>query len=366
MSKILVIGGSRFIGKHILKKLGEKNHEILVLNRGNVPNENYLPDNATHTVIDRNNEGSFASAVEGQTFNIVYDISCITKQHAEIALNCLKGRVDRYVFISTGGVYDPDPQVLIQIPVEEDHPYPTITEDTHPYIRDKTQAELVLFAGYNKDKFPLTVIRPTFVYGPENYVYREAYFFDRISRDRPTLIPNGGHGIFDMVHVEDLADMTIILGEANSEDVEGRAYNGSSGFMLSGNMYANVVGQITGKNVDIVHFETKLLSELKWPRTKLLYPYIPEGVFGISSQKFERQFSYSPQFNYTTGFKSSYGWWVKNKGDEPDWELEDVLISLVKESNQESPDQNKITEFKSQITEILKKDQEGKENSSNE
>ena len=73
MVKILVIGGSRFIGKHILKQLSQKKHDVLVLNTGNVPHEKYLPENATHAVIDRNDEKSFANPIKDRFFDIVYD-----------------------------------------------------------------------------------------------------------------------------------------------------------------------------------------------------------------------------------------------------------------------------------------------------
>ena len=63
MKKILVVGGSKFIGKELLKKLSTKNDEIVVINRGTVGKEEYLPKNARHISVDRNDKEEMKKAI---------------------------------------------------------------------------------------------------------------------------------------------------------------------------------------------------------------------------------------------------------------------------------------------------------------
>src|SRR5207244_13078633 len=53
--------------------------------------------------------------------------------------------------------------------------------------------------------FPITILRPTVIYGPHNYLYREAYVFDRAEARRPIPVPGDGKSVTHVVHVDDVA-----------------------------------------------------------------------------------------------------------------------------------------------------------------
>ncbi|MHA2249378.1 MAG: NAD-dependent epimerase/dehydratase family protein [Candidatus Kariarchaeaceae archaeon] len=345
MTSILVIGGSRFIGKTLLQKIKDKGHKITVINRGNVPKEKYLPKGAVHFAIDRNDEEKMVKVLKDKSFDIVYDTCCITEKHAVTVVKALLGKVKRHVHVSSGSVYDMEPGAVLTLPIEEDHPFPEIKEDMHPYIRDKTQAEKVLLLAQRDSNFPVTIIRPTYVYGPDNYVYREAYFFDRISRDRPILIPEKGYGFFDLVHVDDLAEMMILLGEGPAEKVVGEAFNGSSAYFVSGNMLTHLIAKILQKEAKIVYYPLKIAEEFEIPPQFTLFPYVPEDGFTMSTLKIERELDFGSKFMYETGMKDAFKWWSKQKNPEPNFEIEDELISYLEvKDNEERTDEemNKI------------------------
>lgn len=332
MANILIIGGSRFIGKTLLDMLALTNHQLYVLNRGSIPNEDYLPEGVIHMKVDRSNKEEMTKALGDTNFEIVFDICAITKDHVSILLEILEGKIKRHVHVSSGSVYD-EPNAL-SIPISEDFPYPELKEDTHPYIVSKTEAELELYKAFNERNFPMTIVRPTFVYGPRNYVYREAYFFDRIFRERYILLPSKGLGYFDMVHVEDCARLIMQCGFAPDEQVLGEAFNASRGLMLSGNMYAKIVANNLGKEAKILHFTFDLLKELGWPQDKSLYPYVPEGAMGFSTRKAEDVLGFEHNYNYQLGLDDAYQWWEKQENKEPEWEMEDLVINyLLAEKN---------------------------------
>ncbi len=350
MQNILVIGGSKFIGKRLLKKLGQNNCKITVLNRGNTSAEKYLPDNATHIAVDRNDKEKINEILEDKKFDIVYDICCITGEHAEIILDALRGKVKRHVHVSSGSVYQLEkPTDFDELPIDEDHQLAIIEEDTHPYVKAKTEAELVFLKAFEKEAYPVSIVRPTFVYGPDNYVYREAYFFDRISRDRTLLLPEDGEGHFDLVFVDDLVDLIIHVGNYGDK-VLGQAYNGSSARLMSANMFARKIGKILNKEVKIKYYPMTIGEEFEWPPEKMytsLYPYPPKGVMSFSNNKAERETGFSFNTSYTVGLTNAYNWWKNEDNKEPEWEIEDLLIdylTMVREKGKDDPAVLKLKE----------------------
>ena len=267
-------------------------------------------------------------------FDIVYDISCITKGHAELMIELLKGNVGRHVHVSTASVYQLD-KLPDHVPIEEDYEIGPIAEGEHPYMNDKRGAEEVLWNAFSED-YPVTMMRPTFVYGPDNYMYREAYFFDRISRRRPLIIPGNSEAVFDLIHVDDLAEMIVRLGNAPSEKVVGEDFNGSFGRMLTGNILAKIVGEIVGKKPEILYMPMSAFKELEWPPTLFFYPYPPTRVYGLNSRKIEKKLGFEFAFNYRKGLTHTYEWWQSQEQKEPDWTLDDLLVKYLKE-NKDAP-----------------------------
>jgi nucleoside-diphosphate-sugar epimerase len=352
MAKVLLIGGSKFIGKTILNKLHSQNHDIIVINRGTIASSEYLPVGVKHHKVDRNNEEELRGAIGNESFDIVFDICAITKDHVVKILKVIEGNVQRHVHVSSGSVYDTEN--VLSVPVDEDHPFPELKEDTHPYVVSKTEAEIELFQAFNDRQFPMTIVRPTYVYGPDNYVYREAYFFDRIDRERSILLPEKGEGYFDLIHVEDLADLIIKLGFAKADKVLGEAFNGSRSYLMSANMYAKQVAIILNKKLDIVYYTHDMLKELKWPEEKFIFPYMPTGVFNMSNEKVCRVLDFHHKYNYEDGLKSAYDWWIDQNNSEPEWSLENSLINYIKTKEGNKSEQEIEKSRKLLIEEIQK------------
>jgi len=341
MANILLIGGSRFIGKHLLHKLAAiPDNKILVLNRGNIPNADYLPSGVDHIALDRNDQDAMAQALQGMNFDLVFDICAGTAEHCEILLNSLESAPTRHIHVSTGSVYDiygEDPPVY-SLPVDEDFPIGRIHEDEHPYMNGKRGAEKVLMEANKDAGYPVVMVRPTFVYGPDNYIYREAYFFDRISQDRPIILPNSGNGFFDMVYVDDLADLMILVSQLPADQVVGRAFNGTKGDVITGNMYAKVVGNITGKTPDVLYVDPAEILAMGWPETDFFYPYIPEGGMFQDARRIEQELQFTSQLHYAEGLKQAYAWWSEHGKRQDDFDRENLLIDYIRAKGTEDED----------------------------
>lgn len=197
MKKVLVTGGTVFVSRFVAEYNVKKGYEVYVLNR----NTKSQADGVKLIEADRNNLGD---VLKGYHFDIVFDIVPYTSADIENLVNAL-GSFDEYIMISSSAVY---PETERQPFVEEGK----IGENkfwgaygTNKIAAEKTLQKLVPNAY---------ILRPPYLYGPENNVYREAFVFDCAMRNRKFYLPRDGKLKLQFFHVEDLCKfMDIILEE---------------------------------------------------------------------------------------------------------------------------------------------------------
>lgn len=224
---ILVLGGTRFVGLHAVRELVRRGYEVTALNRGTHPE--LLPPGVRHLKCDRKDETQFkeilAAAARSQAFDAVVDPSAYVPADITPAAEALDGLVGAYIFISSGSVY----KSTNVFPWHEDLPKVTDQASAGEYGYNKMLCERVLMEAFEGRRFPAKIIRPGYIYGPHNTVYREAYFFDRIRAGRPVLVPGTGVVLSQFGYVDDLADLIILAME--NPRAAGQAYNFSGRHM---------------------------------------------------------------------------------------------------------------------------------------
>jgi len=179
--RILVLGGTNFIGRTIVSEL-LPSHEITVLNRGTNP---IWGNDVVQLTADRTDEDS-VRAVLGATYDAVVDVSATEPKYIESTAPLLrKAGVSQYVFVSSGSVYD---SATTPIPFREDA---AISGDAvwGPYGRAKAECEKLL-ASYGFAE--LTMLRPPYIYGPYNNEQREQFLWARMLSNKPIFIPGTG------------------------------------------------------------------------------------------------------------------------------------------------------------------------------
>ena len=187
MKKILVTGGTVFVSKYVAEYFVKKGYDVYVLNRNN----HKQCDGVTLIEADRNN---LKDELKGHHFDAVLDINAYTAKEVEGLLNALHS-FDDYVLISSSAVY----------PEYEKQPF---TEETPvgenkfwgSYGTDKIAAEELLMKRVPN----AYIIRPPYLYGPLNNVYREAFVFDCAMADRKFYLPEDGRLKLHFFHVKDL------------------------------------------------------------------------------------------------------------------------------------------------------------------
>lgn len=104
MQKILVLGGTRFFGKQLVKKLLAQGKQVTIATRGLTQDD--FAERVGRLIIDRRDQSSLLKAFKNKSWDVVYDQSCYTPQEASDAIQSLKGKIGRYIFTSSQAVYD--------------------------------------------------------------------------------------------------------------------------------------------------------------------------------------------------------------------------------------------------------------------
>jgi nucleoside-diphosphate-sugar epimerase len=202
MKEVLIIGGTRFSGLYLWKELHDRGHTITLFNRGKtafkkLPKESDADFEKRKSVVkvingDRTNAEDLKAKLSGKKFDVVYDMNGREVADTAPLADIFNGKVDHFVYMSSAGVYK---KSLLMPHMEGD------AEDEKSRHKGKLETEAYL----RKIGIPFTSIRPTYIYGAQNYNPLEEYFFARLDAGRPVCIPGHGQHLTGLGHVEDLA-----------------------------------------------------------------------------------------------------------------------------------------------------------------
>ena len=189
--KILVMGGTRFVGKSLVGKLISHNYDIDIFTRGNKSN----PENTNLIKGDRNNIESILK-IKDKKYDVIYDISGRELEQTKLLVENVADSFKRYIYVSSAGVYSEN----YELPLSEESPL-----DPQSRHKGKFETENWLI----EQKIPFTSFRPTYIYGPGNYNKIENWFFERLFHLKKIPIPGDGSLITQLGHVSDLSDVMI-------------------------------------------------------------------------------------------------------------------------------------------------------------
>lgn len=212
--KILVIGGSYFLGRVFTMLASEKN-DVTVLNRGTYSMEEF---GAACIRADRHDPEALRG--EGR-FDVIVDFCAYRQGDIAGILEQLIQAPEQYVFISTADVYEKwTGQKLTEVsPLEKRH----FGGENGEYIWQKILLEQELTEECGKRGIAWTSVRPAILYGPFNYAARESGYVQLSCMGQDILCPTGAEGSFQPVYVRDAAAMILALCR-NSAALNG-AYN---------------------------------------------------------------------------------------------------------------------------------------------
>ena len=245
-ARTLVIGGTLFIGRALVRRLLERGDDVTIMHRGHgTPYGNRVKE----VRADRNDVRAVRGVLKGRSFDVVYDNVYdfergTSAEQVMAAAEATADGLSRYIFTSSTAVYGEGENHQ-----EDDALVPA--SSPNQYAREKAETERALFRMHRASAFPAATLRPAFVYGPGNPFYRETFFWDRLLADRPVIIPGDGERRMCFVHVDDVAVAAIRA--ADSDSASGRAYNLSSWPPLSQTELVHALARAAGTTAKLVH-----------------------------------------------------------------------------------------------------------------
>jgi 2'-hydroxyisoflavone reductase len=196
--KLLIIGGTRFVGRHLVEEALQRGHQLTLFNRGR--NSSIFP-NIEQLHGDRDKD---VSALKGKSFDAVIDTCGYIPRHLQMVADVLPD-VPLYVFISTISVYaDPIPRHA-----NEHSPLATLKEPTEQVTNESYGALKVLCEEVVTKSFKnVLIVRPGFIVGAEDYTDRFPYYVWRTLKGGDMLAPPIDAAV-QFVDAKDLAQWTI-------------------------------------------------------------------------------------------------------------------------------------------------------------
>lgn len=226
--RVLVIGGTRFVGPRLVRALHVRGHAVTVFHRGRTPGA--LPPDVERLRGDRTRPGVLAAALAGRSFDACVDTIAMRGPDTAVAIDALDGRVGHYVHFSTGQVY----LVRADCPspaTEEDYAGPLAPSpsegawdaDEWRYGIEKRQCEDALEEAWSARGFPATRLRLTMIHGADDPRGRIFAYVLRLRDGAPLLAPEEPSPPIRPIHAG--AVVEAVVGMLESGSGKGRAYN---------------------------------------------------------------------------------------------------------------------------------------------
>ena len=282
MKKVLVTGGTVFVSRYIAEYYVAKGDEVYVVNR----NSRKQSKGVKLIQADRHNLGE---ALRDYCFEIVID-TAYNADDVEKLLDAL-GDYKDYILISSSAVY---PEYALQ-PFKEDTIL-GVNKYWGEYGTDKIEAEATLLKR-NPNAY---IVRPPYLYGQMNNVYREAFVFDCALSGRKFYLPKDGEMKLQFFHVHDLCRFIDILLEKKPEQ---RIYNVGNKEAVSIREWVEICYQVTGKNAEFIN----VYKDVEQRNYFCFYDY--EYYLDVSKQ-YELMEDVK---SLKDGLKESLEWYVNNQ-----------------------------------------------------
>lgn len=201
--KILLIGGTGTISTAISQRLADLNHELYLLNRGNL-NET-LPSHIQFIKADINNEKEAEEKLSGMEFDAVCDFIGFVKPQLERDYRLFNGKTRQFVYISSASAYNKPPRdYVINEGTSLANPY-------WEYSRNKIECEEYLMKMYREKGFPVTIVRPSHTYCEKSVPFGvhgkngSWQVIKRMLEGKPVIIHGDGTSLWTMTDSRDFA-----------------------------------------------------------------------------------------------------------------------------------------------------------------
>ena len=237
MKKIALLGGSRFIGFHLLWALYRQGHEITVFNRSMTKPPAPFPDGVTFIKGDRNHPEDLRRLF-CKRFDVVFDINGWRPDQVEPIVRNYRSNIGQYIFLSTTNVYQSSPAN----PLNEESPR-IFTGKTSG--GNKALTEELLLKVSRENNFPVTIFRPQGVIGPYDPCSMGLIFY-RLIHSLPIFVLSETNKSINYLYVHDLVEAFILA--MNNPSAYGLVYVVAGDDITRPREFIDLCGKICSKS----------------------------------------------------------------------------------------------------------------------
>jgi UDP-glucose 4-epimerase len=305
--KILVTGGAGFIGSHIVDRLIEENHKVVVvdnLSTGNRDNLNKKAEFLKKNICDK----KLADVFKKEKFDYVFHLAAQIDVRKSVenpqksatdnilgSLNilesCKEYKIKKIIFASTGGAIYGDADI---IPTPESY----LENPLSPYGIEKLSVDKYLNYYYKVFKLPYISLRLGNVYGPRQNSKGEAgvvaIFIDKMMRGESPVINGAGRNTRDFVYVEDVVEANILAMKSKKTGV----YNIGTGKETNINTIFRNLKKLLNSDYKEIHGEAKQGEQKK---------------SCLDNRKAKKDLSWKPKIKIEEGLQKTAGWFKNEK-----------------------------------------------------
>ncbi len=264
--KILILGGTVFVGRHIVEAALVRGHEITMFNRGE-----HSPDLFPNVEKLRGNRDGDLTALEGRTWDAAIDPSGYVPRIVAASADLLANSVKHYTFISSISVF----KDFSTPAMDENAPLGTMPDPTLEQVTGETYGPLkVLCEAAAEAAMPgrVLIVRPGLVVGSHDPTDRFTYWPRRVAAGGEVLAPGKPDHVVQFIDVRDLAIWIVKLVEANQTGI----YNATGpDYSLTLGQVLESCQQISQSDAHFTWVDEKLLIDEKvgaWSELPLWLP----------------------------------------------------------------------------------------------
>ena len=338
--RILVIGGTNFMGPLVVRSLSEQGHEVTVFHRGQTRTD--LPYGVKEILGDRRSLNDKASELQGIKPDVVLDMIPFTEQDALEVMRILSGITHRLVAISSQDIYRAFGRVngketgpVESIPITEESP---LRQNLYPYrgetLRDQNDPKkwqddydkiLVERVVMGDPDLPGTILRLPMVYGPGDYQHRLFSYLKRMDDKRPVILLDEAESQWRWTHgyVENVADAIALA--VTDDRSAGQIYNVGEPFTFTMAEWVEKIGAIAGWQGRVVTVPHGRLPEpLRWDLNA-------EQDIVVDTARIRRELGYQERVDVEEALRRTVDWERDNPPKEInprefDYEVEDAFL----------------------------------------
>jgi nucleoside-diphosphate-sugar epimerase len=312
--RVLLIGGTGFIGRRVVDRLQRRGHAIAIFHRGQTARLAAI--DAPHILGNRLEIDQHLDKIMAFRPEAVVDFLPWNDMDTLHVVEAFKGRVERVVHLSSGDVYRAWGNFLNgtygePVPLGENAP---LRDDLYPYAGkrtgmehyDKILAERVILNTHYNEGYPGVIIRLPMVYGPHDRQNRTYEFVRRICDKRPAILLGSCQAVWlwQRGYVDDMA-LAIALAVERAVSV-GQIYNVGDPSTLSIASWVRAIGDMLGWDGQIVTLPDDRLPD------HLRGSYNYQQHFLYDTSKIRRELGYKELFDPTDALRLTVEWQAEN------------------------------------------------------